>query len=1081
MLIDYVRTKGKKSLPKSKSKTKASASPPEATSPPEFTSSLFAALNSSDTAQTINGWPNSLPVPATTHQVSQPKAQPILLPTTGREASNSSSVPSSASPPNSRSPSNPRQYQSFGGRRRAPIHNVDRNSLPQFQNGHSLYSRHIPLPHEDQAHFYPGGLPDLDSLVPKQETGLSPGEKGCHVGFDTLASSGHGPSVSLDNVLVVGEERAVRIYRVSKKAVDILGHLDGLRGAIIGAKVLPWTFRSDSAAHGRPYIALVIHGPVVQEDEEVASSDVSAAPSTEDNDNSSDSSTTKARPGYSIDSRDSIRYYQTTVEIYSLSQSQHVATIFKCPPVKVDYNRVGEIKIPPPSGELQIDAKGKFLVVASGASGEIFIFSYFPQGPRQDFPESIRCIGKLWTTVQRRGNGSLANSSNGNEPPPVEGQDPRKSALFSLSHRWVAVVPPVAESAFTMKGIASLASVDSRPPGIRSHVPAIKPVTNCGLDTPETDTLIDRVSREVTQQVLKGAQWAAGQSLQAWNNYWRPSPQQHDRSNADYHALNDNGPAFPPTHALPQSPPSSTSSPVQVSIFDLQRLLDSADMKAKNTITPVTTFEPPSGCSFLSFAPNGLNLLTISKKGDQHIVWSLMRMQHPRIDATFDKPSTPYVRQIWQEKRLTVATIVDVVWNTPNGDRFAILTERGTIHIHEIPATAFQWPPLRRARRQREPPKVENKDNNDASGSKTTVSSAVDTLSGTSAWLKSQTLALRSSSIGNSSSLPGVLVTAPATTAYVGGKVVKASFNKGMKLVTNSANTIYHASENKLSIDDLTNGISPGRMHWMSGRDQGSLAVVVSGTLSIYTVRRTTKSQKGQPPLIKAKISKTPVEFVLSRVADQQLLSSLKATMEGRHHNASRPAPPRIGGMWHLRAPAATFGNITNKVTKRDRQVESWHAMFEMESNPPCQPFHTDRRVTVYAYNDPEGEAPTAPKMGTAEPEDWDTYEDNLKDWHDKVLDPWLQKNHHVLLESHGPTFQSLEPWVFGEEIESTQIISGGNGVVSDALLDEDEVENKIHVISGLDGEQVHVTIIRRAGREEEEFFEDGCEVVEFA
>jgi hypothetical protein len=965
---------------------------------------------------------------------------------------------------------------------------MDRRPGTYSQFGQSPYSGHIPLPHEDQAHFYAGGLPDLDSVVPLPQTGLSPGERGYYVGFDSLSTSGHGPSVSSENVMLIGEEGALRVYRVSRKAVDIIGRLEGLHGAVIGAKVLPWTFRSDSALSGRPYIALVLHGPVLPpEDEAAASSDTSATPSMEDNDTSPEPSTTRAEPSTTratfrpsaVESRDYVRQYQTTVEIYSLSTRQHVATIFKCPPVDIEYTHAGEMKLPPPSGDLRIDAKGKFLAVASGTSGEVFIFSYFPRGPKIDDLQSIRCIGKLWTSVQRRETKPSTGAANGVEvPAPPEEQDSRRVALFSLSHRWIAVVPPSADSLFTMKGIASLASQEARPLGIRSHGPPPKPTTTCGLDTPENESLMDRVSRELTQQVLKGAQWATEQGMQAWNNYWYRS-QQANQSNGNLYAPDVSGPAFPPTHGVSQSPPSAAS-PTQVSIFDMQRLLDAEEMKVKNALVPIATFEPPSGCSHLSFAPSGLVLLTVSRKGDQQFVWSLMRMQHPCIGLTYENTTPPYVRQMAKFTRMTVASVVDVVWNTPQGNRFAILTERGTIHVHEIPATAFQWPPLRRARRQKQPPKPENKDD-DPSGAKGPVSTAMDTINGTGAWLRS--VSIRPRSIGNATTFPAALMMTPAATANVGGKVVKAGFNKGVRMVSNSANTIYHASENKLHIGNLSNGILPGCMHWMSGRDHGYFAIVVTGTLSIYAVRQTSTSQKGKPPLVRARISKKPVEFALHRISDSQFPPAFKAAMQMRYQGISKPYPFDVGGVWHLRAPTSTIGNAhANSAAKRGKKPESWHAMFETESNPPCQPFHTDRRVTICAYPEPEGKAPSAPPQHTAEPEEFDAYEEDLASWQDEILDPWLQNTHHILPRSHNQDPSPPIPWVFGEDIVADKILSGGNGVVSgDSFTDGDEVENKIHVIDGLDGEQVHVTMVRRVGREEEDFFEDGCEVVEFA
>jgi hypothetical protein len=111
--------------------------------------------------------------------------------------------------------------------------------------------------------------------------------------------------------------------------------------------------------------------------------------------------------------------------------------------------------------------------------------------------------------------------------------------------------------------------------------------------------------------------------------------------------------------------------------------------------------------------------------------------------------------------------------------------------------------------------------------------------------------------------------------------------------------------------------------------------------------------------------------------------------------------------------------------------------------------------------------------------EELEDYDRVCDDWQCGVLGPWLQDLHHV---DTNLSYQEIEPWVFGEDIPATKILSGGTGGGSDSFSDDDDaVENKIRVVEGDDGEQVVVTSVRRKGREEEEFFEDGCEVLDFA
>lgn len=961
------------------------------------------------------------------------------------------------------------------------------------QLGQSPYGNHVPLPHEDQAHFHPGGLPDLDSFgVIPPNGGLSPGERGYFCGFDTLATSGHGPSVTAENVLLVGWEGGLRVQRISRKNIDLIGRIEGLRGAVIGAKILPWTFRSDPGSSGRPYVAVIVHGPVLPEDAP-GSSNTSEAMSVEDQDGGSDPSA-RINLGPSPEMRDVIKKYQTTVEVYSLSTRTHVATIFQTPSVEVEYNPVGEFRPPPPIGDLRIDANGKFLLVSSGVSGEIFVFSPFTRSQRIHELESIRCIGKFWTTVQRRDIKPTASvSTTGDQINNLEDADTIKgSPLLSLSHRWLAVVPPPADALFSLKGTAVLATDSSRPPGITTHVSPPRPNTNCAVDVPEQEGLLDYISREATQRGLKAAQWVGEQGMQAWNNYWKPVPTAPNTNGQYiYNPEPVSQSAFPPTHGV--HTPTSSSSPTQVSIYDLQRLLDHEEIKIKNTLTPIATFEPPSGCSFLSFAPSGLVLLTVSKKGDQQFVWSLMRSQHPKSGIITDQAG-PHVRLMVKFTRMTVAETIDVVWTAPQGDRFALLTDNGTMHIHEIPPSVLVWP-LRRGRRSRAMAKSEG-GQTEQSSTKGTVGAALNAVSGTTSWIRS---AVRPKSMVNTATFSSNLMMTPAAAANVGGKAIKAGFSKSVKLIANSANTMYHAGENKIKKRNLINDVTPGSMRWMTGKDRGYLAVIATGTVNIYPVKQSSIPRKGMAPLIKAKVGKKPVEFALQKIPDDQFSPAFREAVEARFSNATKEGTnhPAISGHWLLRSPTPVVNVNPPSHPNSSNRSDNWHAHVETETNPPYQPFHTDRRVALFAYADPTTSSPKSSQASALLDSSQTGFESASQavaaarqDWEHDVLAPWLHDVHHVDPSTadgleHWPV-DAPEPWVFGEDIPATRVFAtttSTNGDVDEGIWsdDEDAIENRVKVIEGEDGEQVVVTTVTRKGRGEEEFFEDGCEVVDFA
>jgi len=125
------------------------------------------------------------------------------------------------------------------------------------------------------------------------------------------------------------------------------------------------------------------------------------------------------------------------------------------------------------------------------------------------------------------------------------------------------------------------------------------------------------------------------------------------------------------------------------------------------------------------------------------------------------------------------------------------------------------------------------------------------------------------------------------------------------------------------------------------------------------------------------------------------------------------------------------------------------------------------------------------------------------REWEEELLGAWVGRAHHGSLpssrEGNPGEPQKVDddtdaPWVFGEPLDATttQVSGGfaprrvdgaeqGSGGRDSEFGDADEMENQIRVIEGEEGEQVIVTTVRRRGREEEEFFEDGCEVVDFA
>ena len=164
-------------------------------------------------------------------------------------------------------------------------------------------------------------------LNPTENEGTTPGENSYFCGFDTICMAGNESSRSVENVLLVGYQGGLEVFKVEKGRMDIVARLEGLRGSVIGAKILPWASRRDLLASSRPLIALTIHGPVMDEVKDAQNASGSSSEVvTEENDGSSPS-----RPGSSKgnDAASRISNYQTTVEVYSLRERRHIATLYK--------------------------------------------------------------------------------------------------------------------------------------------------------------------------------------------------------------------------------------------------------------------------------------------------------------------------------------------------------------------------------------------------------------------------------------------------------------------------------------------------------------------------------------------------------------------------------------------------------------------------------------------------------------------------------------------------------------------------------------------------------------------------------
>lgn len=915
---------------------------------------------------------------------------------------------------------------------------------------HSQLPQAPPLPHQTQAHFY--GAPEIDFGVHQPRSDANAGDRFCCV-FDSLPGAGDEGSSVAEDVLLVGSEQELDVYRVDKKNFDRIGRLKELRGSVHGAKILPSVSRTDPLRALRPLVALVIHGlHNANEPENLSRPGTSHS---EDALFDPSGSMLQTLQNADVGASKPKLLFQTTVEVYSLRKGHRIATLFRTPKVEVEIPRGSSGPVDfPPVGNLNIQAKGKFLVVGSGTSGEVYIFD--TQNGNPDDPSSyFKCLGKVWTRVSSKKTRSLSTSSNSSEVDNLHGVTAAKFkqpdiANFSLSHRWLAIVPPLPSAQATLHGTVD--SVRSqKPPGFVSHTSPAEPPITCDLETPDGESVLSKVARDVTQEFIKGARWVGDQGKQAWNNYWTKAPESHPIPSyppANHSRWDSNPPQmFPPTHANDEISNRPGSQPALVSILDLERLSTAQNVKPAAALQPIATFSLTYGCSLVSFSPTGLSILTASAKGDVQHVWDLLRMIHGDTGLTTAKDRAlekrASVREIARFTRMTVAKIIDVVWTEPKGERFAIVTERGTVHIFDMPTSAFQWPPPRRTKRSASLPSNPSPSNNDFDKvvppvpASSTLSAALDLVTG-----KTQPLLAavrgRPANIGNAlAGLGGLAFTAGA--GAKSGKAVAAGFNKSVGAATGTVNTIRHLGENRLALPGSPSTVVPGCVRWLSGNDPGLIVVTGGDLLRIHSIRQSTNQKAAQrrPSVHGGKA----IEFSLlsaSQGSKKAIPNDDPAIDPELDKTSTSPH-----GFW--------IPYTADPAPKPSKVMAHPLSCAEIETNAPYQPFHTDHRINFYCYDEP-----------------------NLSS------DPNRQ-------------LEDSAPWAFGEEISATKI-----GVGSTATKDEDshhpstQIENHIS-IEGNDeeGRQVIVTTRRKRGVKrgptrddggaEEEFFEDDCEVVDFA
>ncbi|CRG86443.1 hypothetical protein PISL3812_03449 [Talaromyces islandicus] len=980
----------------------------------------------SETVLRTDAWAKSIPFgKSPPNDVSDPafaSGSPRSVPTTFERAA---FVSSSTSPPPATA--RPISYGQIGitsssSPRHTSVDRQKRHSMgPHFQN-------QPPLPHLPQPHFY--GAPEIDIPSPHRPSADS---HYSFCGWDYVPGLPLKTSKIGGKVLVVGTDGELNILAIENQKTRTIGTLTGLNGRVLDAKILTYTARSDPYASSRPHVAVVLHGPLAPKDEP---GDVSSTGS-EHNEilpGLPGKSTTSEKP----QTRDET-VYQTRVEIYSIKTGEHITSLFQSKPAPCFENYPNlSLIAPAPVGNLRLYTSMNYVVVGSGTSGEVFIYGLVSS--------SYQCLGKTWTAVQSRearrySTSSSSTDQDGSQADSHYGSVSSEVPMISLNGRWLAVVPPASSSRAPPLGTVPAHLVQKKIPGLDTHIPPSKPAVNCATDLGDGESFFDKMARGVTQELFRGARWMGDQGLQAWNSYWnkdQSSPGGNVRRSSPY-SETAQGPhgLFPPTHGQDTSGALS-SEPDLVSIIDMKRLEQGQDTKG-TALVPFATFQAPNGCGFLSFSPNGHMLLTASKKGDVQYVWDLMQAKHYRSaafmseDVTGNAAITPHVRLIARHSRLTTSSIVDIVWAYPTGEKFAVTTRKGTVHVFDIPRAAFQWPPLRRVQAKPQGPSAEDQTalgpESEEAGSASPFAAAIKLVGGTTQPILAAVRG-RAPSVG--SSFAGTPTFGISSAAGISGKAVAAGLSKSMGAATGTVNTLRHVGENRLHLTGFSKDPVPSRVTWITIHNKCLLGVIDHGLFRLYRVQRSSDRNK----------ARRHQSVIGSRVCEIKLpayLQDLSGPLQ-----IGLPVDEKVRGSWTL-SSSAPYSSSTTKLNSQPL------SQAEIETNTPYQPFHTDRRVNIQVLVDPE--SASGPALGS-----------------------WVFGNDIPTQTLH------VRPLQHSDDEETPGQVAGAP-----------EMENLITLGNGRDQvEEVVITTRRKkkqsgtqsptARRDDDDgFFEDDCDVLDFA
>ena len=884
----------------------------------------------------------------------------------------------------------------------------------------SAYGSPPSLPHLPQPHFY--GAQDVN-LGTSSRSQSARSQRPSLVKFTELPGSGP----SRRDAVFIGFEGQLDVLGSKGDKFEHIGSLRNIPGDVEDAIVLTWSNGPDPYQELRPLVAVTL-------------SVHTASHVAQQADHSRRLSTYgSAVPQTFFNASDAAPRQDISVRVYSLRTLSPVIELLHIPAEQQLNWDAMSVNAPPASVQpVTLQASGNQLIASLGGSGETYVFKACEEQGQPRF----ECLAKIWTTVQpsiRRRDSSHARSSS-HEVSPADsrrGSGSEQQPICCLSGRWLAYCP----SSVPMESLnASLGpTVIGNGISIKSRTAPSRPSISCEIDSPDAPTLLGKLAKGAAQELVRGSRWLGQKGMQTWNSYWNLQPLQQGPPLQPTVGNSSQPSPFPPTHG--DEAGTTAKEPEVVSLIDLHSLQSTNGARAESS-SPFATFQPLGGCGFLSFSPNGLGLFTATRKGDVYYLWDLLQIRYTRTMLSSQEGEagqlSARVRQIAKYERLSPSVLVDVEWEDPSASRFAVLTQNRTIHMYDIPASAAKWPPARQRNVKRPVSAPVDPPLNSAGAPGGFFATARNYAGQAASQAQPMIANLRGRAPSVSGGVSGIGSQASAT-GIRGGKVVAAGFSKSLGAASETVANLRHAGQSKLhlKIEPV-----PGCLSWR-GRDQHTvLAVLNTEGIRNYYVRKSNPREGRPNETVSVFDARKPVGFRLPAGLDAP---SQLSSEEGDK------------GFW----------NPGTQALQDSSAFAPPLSFAEIETNAPYQPFHSDSRVTMSTYPEPD-------------------------EMSNSVL-PTASAIFHAKPSQADPTKTSQ--WVFGRDIPTVKLKLGSPRTSAKEKNEPDTVVYRETIVEDGHGsdEAEHIVSTTKRRRKkmaagtgdeddpEEGFFEDDTVLLEYA